>query len=127
MTRFALIPILAAAACSTATEPKATVPSGENAHLMSEMATTRAPLDRRLSDSMAVVGDIDGDGLADTVIFDDEFKRPQDKHRLGALYIVYGTKPLPTIDFASAPRLEVDTEETGYVSRVAPAGDLDGD
>src|SRR5262249_41479024 len=58
---------------------------------------------------------------------DDELQRPQDNHRLGALYIVYATKPLPPIDFANAPRLEVDTEETGYVYRVAPAGDLDGD
>lgn len=122
MSRIALCFVLAAC-----TSDVTVLEAGDNAHELSTMSKSSTPIDGLDVQGVAIVGDLDGDGIDDLVITDADFKRPG-SGALGAIYVVYGARPFPaTIDLTQVPRLENDESYNPYINFRVVRGDFDGD
>lgn len=122
MSRIALCFVLAAC-----TSDVSVLEPGDNAHLLSAMSKSSISTQALDVQGVAIVGDLDGDGIDDLVITDANFKRPGDQS-LGAVYVVYGARPFPaTIDLTQMPRLENEVSFNPHYHFRVVRGDFDGD
>jgi hypothetical protein len=80
-------------------------------------------------DEVAIVGDMDGDGLADIVVADREYRATGDNDQRGAVHLVYGRPSFPArLDLSKSDAiLEGDATAGDGDVYVAPAGDVNGD
>ena len=95
-----------------------------NERLLAREAVATFGMDDQGLEQLAVIGDIDGDGIDDAAVrsYFLEGLDPQARHT-GAVYVVYGGNLSGPIDVSTLPSLT----GVGESGRIAQLGDVDGD
>jgi len=103
-------------------DPRAETLRGESSPIFYGAPTAQ------IGNDVAFVGDMDGDGFGDLAIPDREYRRADDDHQRGVVYLVYGREAFCELEaFEDEVLLEGDDTFGDFELAVEPAGDVDAD